>query len=207
VPQSVARLLQEVRSDMRRIRETGDLTAAAKSRLVREARETAALQLESLIEDAADVRQAIIADAEQVLTRPDTDDPTQQLLRELQLQRAWARTERLLNSGATVAEIIMRAADTRDAAAFDALRAEIGGWLLGHKADTNEVETAHALIAEHEDSVLSLDQRAAKAAHKEAKHHAYFSDMALNQAREELNGGSEWSQLAAGPDDVIALGG
>ncbi len=31
--------------------------------------------------------------------------------------------------------------------------------------------------------------------------------MALNQAREELNGGSEWSQLAAGPDDVIALGG
>ena len=135
VPQSVARLLREVRSDTRRIRETNDLTAAAKTRLVREARETAALRLESLAEDAADVRLAIVAEAEQVLARPDTDDPTRQLLRELQLQRAWARTERLLNSGATVAEIIMRAAATRDAATFDALRTEISGWLLEHKAD------------------------------------------------------------------------
>ena len=207
VPQTIAQLLREVRSDTQRIRGTGDLTPAAKSRLVREARETAALRLESLAEDAADVRQAIDAEAEQVLARPDTDDPTRQLLRELQLQRAWTRTERSLKSGATVAEIIMRAADTRDAAAFDALRAEIGGWLLEHKADTNEIETTHALIEEHEDVVLPSDQRAAKAAHKEAEHHAYFSDMALNQAREELRGGPEWSQLPAGPDDVIALGG
>lgn len=204
-PQAVAALLGELRRNTARIRASTDLTAGAKTRLLREAREAATARLDLLVEEAEEARSSVEAEADAALARADTDDPTQLLLRELQLQRAWARTERLLKSGATVPDVVARAAQAKDAATFDALRAEVDGWLLERGAAASEIESTHALISHHEDVVLPADKLAAKLARKDAEGHTYFLKMAIGQAREELTGGPQWSQLPAGPDETLAL--
>jgi hypothetical protein len=204
-PANVAKLLAEHRNDAARIKKTNDLTPAAKARHLREVRETTVLRLASLVEEAEEARQNIEASAQRALAQPDTADPTEQLLQELQLQRAWNRTERLLAAGSTVAEVVARAAQERDAATFAALRAEISGHLLAKGAAASEIDATHGLIADHEDVVLPAEKLAAKTARKEAEQHAYFGDMALNQASEELAGGAQWNEVAGGPETIIPV--
>lgn len=202
-PHRVAELLQDLRQNQAKIRRSSDLTATAKTRLLREAREATKASLEQLAEEAEESLTCVRTEAAVALSRADTDDPAQQLLREMQLQRAWARAERMLRSGATVPDLVARAAEHRDAATFDALRAEVDGWLIEHGAAASEIESTHALISHHEDAVLPADKLAAKHAHKEAEEHAYFLGMAIGQAQEELAGGPEWSQVPGGRDEVL----
>lgn len=204
-PANVAKLLGELRKDADRIARTSDLTAAAKARYLKDLRETAALQLDCLLEDVEDARSNVDAETRRALARPETEDPTERLLRELQLQRAWARAERRLAAGATVADLVLRAANERDVATFDALHGEIAGFLLARGADQREIDATQSLIADHEDAVLPPAKLAAKQVRNNSEQHGYFADMALNQAPEELTGGTQWSEVAAGPDSLIRL--
>ncbi len=205
VPRDVARLLAEHRSTVNAIQQNGDLTPRAKARLVQDSQTAAADEIRDLTEGTQGAHEALTRNTTTALT-VEHGDTHEQLLSEMKLQRAWARTKELLDSGrATVPEVITNAAAAGDSATFDALRAELAHYQRASGAPDGSIKAAHELLAQQEEPLLAPDKKLARQTEREAEQRRYFAGMALAQAREELGGGAPQPHVAASHDELLPV--
>lgn len=130
--QTTTRWLRDLAEDtaekVAAVRHDADLTPDAKRDRVAEIQRDADAEFQRLL---ADGRRELTEATAAVNTavKGTSGDPVEQLLHEQREIRAWARVQRVLDTGVSLGDVIREAAEAGDLATLDALDAEIPAWV------------------------------------------------------------------------------
>jgi len=189
------------RAAVRRIWGNADLTPEGQTRQVERARSEASGRVETLIEAALQARSAAEAALDEA-AEPPTASADEATLRELQLQRAWARIERRLAHEPllVVAQQEAAAAAARgDRATFAALREELPARLgSGRQAEADLAELLEILAREEEPTLTAVQLSARRQLEQLRERWGRLQQVTISQLRAELAGRAVVSVLVDG---------
>jgi hypothetical protein len=191
VPEQAAAIAIEVQRQVAQISLDDRLSPAGKKDAENQARNKGLQQLDQLYQSALDDVRSLEQAIDQATARP-AGDAQEQLLRELQVQRAWQRAARLLDAmpdGPAVARqldaLIQDAARVGDRAMLQALREEVPAYLQARRMPDLDVLDR---IAEAEAPHLPPVARAALQVEKQARAGWPRVQAAIQMARNNVSG-------------------
>lgn len=192
-PKRLAAILPKLESQIQAIRADARFAEPYKAEQIGQARAAAREQLETLYQSAVVAEQGLRKNITEALNEKPVGEEA--LARELALDRAWRRVERLLEAGEDPTTLIREAAEAGDLTSLQALKEELPAFLRA-KGQTPVVKPALDLITRLETPLLSPEHREVRAVELELS----ASMPQLNSAVEFVRMGIEGQPVTVIPD-------
>jgi hypothetical protein len=192
-PKKLAAIPTKLERDIAAVKSDSRFNETYKAERIRLLREAASQQIESLHQAAQNTEQSLRKKiTSSVNQKPASNEAT--IARELALDRAWRRSERLLDSGeADAMSLIQEAAQSSDLTMLQALREELPSYLRA-KGQTSISKLAVDLITKLETPLLPPAQREAREA-----------EIELERGMPQLNSATHFIRGAVNGDRVTII--